>query len=742
MKPQIPNSFDELMRSRYGHFSAAEEAEARDLNALLGRYYGEAPRRKKKKKPSTPAQSLSCDDGEMLPQAASRRNDLAAQYSLGGGLDEEYVLGTLCESQPGRADLPAAGQPPAYTAPSTPTQPAPPLAAASQSMSQVAPASPQDEYNLDVRQPLSTPSAVYTSPPAARPTNPQPAISQAQVSEDDFVNDMKAILSGKKLYDQAQGSAGATSEGGQGAASRAQSTPGADPNSGQAIFDRIAQSMQYANAYDMGTVELNNRFADFDRAYEEQQKARQRPRKPAAAPARPSAPVGSAEFIQDLDAMRQPSAPQAPAPAAPPPPAQPAPSTAMSAPTFSRPFYDTGEHVLTAENEYVDQLLVGKAPGVAFSYGQIVAMGDLFANDKDMMDASVDELQKIKTLIVRSTAYYKGNKTNDALDVGDEDWQGATHERYLKLAEDNYEHFSPNELMKDATALSAEHRHGNNKEEWQFYHRRAIVEMQNESLAPENQNRSFLPVGALIINAFGDHFLTDAFSAGHLINKDVMTAYYLQNFYKGDELNDAGEGFFERVAHKAWGGDVKAKFSQLGKSGALLTFVRWLPFLGDTGSIDTESRFAKVLKGIANKAQAKMANMVVKTLHDRLNKEGIEVTNNAGDGAWILFGDGFMNKLRDGKNLSIIRKAVQQSIANINDPGLLVSNLDFQMYYDRVWKYTPILTSASQAKVIKYIGEYSSPNSTTLEDAAADLIKRKVDLLIKEILKDGALTKL
>src|SRR4029450_10065686 len=96
---------------------------------------------------------------------------------------------------------------------------------------------------------------------------------------------------------------------------------------GQAIFDRIAQSMQYANAYDLGTVELENRFADFDKISDIQQRAPVegkaaappvRSREPASA-----APVGSEDFIQDLDAIRQQQAPVSAPPATPQPPAAP-----------------------------------------------------------------------------------------------------------------------------------------------------------------------------------------------------------------------------------------------------------------------------------------------------------------------------------------------------------------------------------------------------------------------------------
>jgi hypothetical protein len=109
----------------------------------------------------------------------------------------------------------------------------------------------------------------------------------------------------------------------------------------------------------------------------------------------------------------------------------------------SRPFYDTGEHVLAANGQYADMLRVGKGQAVRLSYGQIIAMGDLYDTVDDLLDADPAELNRLKTLIIRSTTYYEGKRANAKLDVSNEEWDDATQGRYLKLAEGNYEHFSP-----------------------------------------------------------------------------------------------------------------------------------------------------------------------------------------------------------------------------------------------------------------------------------------------------------
>jgi len=407
-------------------------------------------------------------------------------------------------------------------------------------------------------------------------------------------------------------------------------------------------------------------------------------------------------------------------------------STADDPTEYSRPLYDTGEHVLTGWDLYTDQLRVGPSPGVMFSYGQIIAMPDLFASVKQMMEADVNELKTLKGLIQRSTNYYRGKmqgKADPSFDVSNDSWEWATHKRYLKLAEDNYEHFSPSPAFKSLPHVSASH--GDNKSAWERHHRLAIEEAQRMLLAPENAKRPVFLERPLIINAFGDHFLTDAFASGHLINKDATIAYFKTNFFSGTSLKSEAKTFFDKVSAKAFTGKVKEKFSKLETED-----FKWFHHLPvGHPDINNADRFAEVLKGIAEQAPEQIGNLAVKGLHDRLNKDGIEVTNNAGDGTWRLFGDGMM----DNKGLGIIRKAVQQSVDNLNDPSIRGSKLDFNAYFSKVWKHIPQLTPVSLQLVERLTGEYTSPTSTTLIDAAAQIITEQVDLLIAKLLEAKAL---
>jgi hypothetical protein len=71
-------------------------------------------------------------------------------------------------------------------------------------------------------------------------------------------------------------------------------------------------------------------------------------------------------------------------------------------------------------------------------------MGDFYADVDDLLKADPAELKELKALIEQDTAYFTNRSAEK---VGTDKWQRVTGKRYLKLADKNYEHFSPNLLF-------------------------------------------------------------------------------------------------------------------------------------------------------------------------------------------------------------------------------------------------------------------------------------------------------
>lgn len=612
--------------------------------------------------------------------------------------------------------VPAVIARPADPAPAPPPPPPPPMAQPLQPSAPTAPAetpSAPPALPPPVAQPMPAPApapapAQPMPAPAPAPVPPTEAVLPASIAgspltDADLANDIRAILSGGPA---------------QAAAAVPMSDPGRpmdSPNT-QEIFDKIRASMAYANSYDLGTHDLR-RFEQFER------NAAGAARVPAPPPAQPM-----------TESMSQPViAPEALSGVALVPGCAGAALTMALAPERSVAMYDTGEHVLSAGDLYPDQLTVGSGAGVAFSYGQLVSMGDFYATVDDLKNAAPAELSALKALITRNTAFYRkpvgSRPKDDPDDISHKSWNDATNKRYLALADDNYAHFSPPDLLGLTDHITTP----TNRSEWEKYHERAIEEM--KALVAAHPNASVAPFGPLATNAFGDHFLTDAFSSGHLVNKEVVITRFRRGFYQGtNTLTSAAKKFLEKLAAAAWAyPTIRETFSplELPTRDASKLWVQW--------NIDTENAFRKLLIQIAEREPSKVQNLVAKTLHDHLNEVGVEVVNDNGDGPWKLKGDYYLGE----PTLTIMRKAVQQSVDNILSPEILVSEADrgplsishHGAQIAKVWKYVPKPTAAGRAQVLKAIDSFTDLNSKTLLTAAAELLERQRKLIADELIE-------
>jgi len=550
--------------------------------------------------------------------------------------------------------------------------------------------------------------------PAPSPP-PGPATQQAAVpasiagsplTDADLAQDIRAILSG-----------GASPSAGSAAPMSDPGPPLPMSEDQHKIFNKIADSLAYSNSFHGGTHKLNTqRFQEFENAAAAARREAPKPAPPMAETT--SRPSIAAEAISGV-ALAPGCAGSA--------------LTMTLAPERSVAMYDTGEHVLSVGDLYPDQLTVGSGAGVAFSYGQLVAMGDFYDTVDDLKNADPAELSKLKALIVRNTAFYRkpvgSRPIDDPDDISHTAWNEATNKRYLTLADANYAHFSPPELLGLTDHITTP----TNRSEWEKCHERAIAEM--KALVAANPNASVAPFGPLATNAFGDHFLTDAFASGHLVNKEVVINRFRRQFYQGtNTLTPAAEKFLGKLAAAAWARQkIRDTFSplELPTRDASKLWIKW--------NIDTENAFRELLVQIAEREPSKVENLVAKTLHDHLNEVGVEVVNDNGDGPWKLKGDYYLGE----PTLSIMRKAVQQSVDNIGSPEILVSEPDrgplsishHGALIAKVWKYAPKPTAAGRAQVLKAIDSFIDLNSQMLLTAAADLLERQRKLIADELVE-------
>jgi GH24 family phage-related lysozyme (muramidase) len=406
--------------------------------------------------------------------------------------------------------------------------------------------------------------------------------------------------------------------------------------------------------------------------------------------------------------------------------------------SYSQPFYDTGEHAILGS--FISAATTGAlsnvheaAPttqydinGVQFTYGQIMTLGDFYDTYNDLARANAAELRRVKTLVERSEQHYTNTILHlgtAAADVSNSDWIGAIGQRYLNLALANNSHFAP----RSGSSTS------NNQSMWQSYHRAAI------EAARRGVSSDDLP-GALKINAFGDHFLTDAFSAGHLFNKEhVMNTFISNVIASNGSVNAAGDRMLERVADGALAVPSIRRKLALYEVTQTHWYVGFVNFNLDT-TVPAKI-FYRVLKGILedtqNGGRQQIANLSAKAAHDYLNhynnNAGVPVRNSKGDPTWNLTGDGTLNQV----NINMIQKAVKQSILNISD-AVTNPSTPLTTYYQRVWDYTPNLSDPTTAGIVNNaITKFTDPNSSDLINAAVSLLEREIDTLLSTLLSRG-----
>ena len=345
--------------------------------------------------------------------------------------------------------------------------------------------------------------------------------------------------------------------------------------------------------------------------------------------------------------------------------------------------------------------------GVVLDYGTVIAMGgDLFRTPEELAGAPADELQAIAGLIAEE------KKTGKP--VSTERWQVATKGRFLDLAARNEAHFAPSN--PDFVAVSGKST-GDHMQSWQDHHRKAI----GAARAGDKDK-------ALLINAFGDHFLTDAFSAGHLFNKrDVMEKFNGQLPTTGEGAKRAftkdSETFFDAIAQAAFVGDVAREFSRYQTAQRKYGF-HW--------AMNSASRFSSLLQGIHLEKPELLESAVAKGVHDKLNSRpgGLPVENALGD-KWSLSGDNTLN----AATLAVAQRAVAQSQQNVIAAFRATSEPDYPGLFKRVWDFTPRPTAESRKELVTMVASGSDVNSSELRTAIVDLIKANYLTIIDELVK-------
>lgn len=202
----------------------------------------------------------------------------------------------------------------------------------------------------------------------------------------------------------------------------------------------------------------------------------------------------------------------------------------------------------------------------------IALMGDFYGTWQELQGAPKQEIDDLlKTMAKERKGGFNANV----------EYENITKGRYTKLARVNTAHFAPK-----------------NREEWKRLHVEAIAKAKKAG-ADKDEN-AFQE--ALLMDAAGGHFLTDAFAAGHLFDT-IKVQVAIQSHLKSNPISP--------------------------QNPEMQTVVSGLEML--------------------NLAPP----LVLKNIHDRMNSEGFEITNPKGM-HWKTFGDNYLKNAQETQRIAAL----------------------------------------------------------------------------------------
>ncbi|MBE7449478.1 MAG: DUF4157 domain-containing protein [Kofleriaceae bacterium] len=222
-----------------------------------------------------------------------------------------------------------------------------------------------------------------------------------------------------------------------------------------------------------------------------------------------------------------------------------------------------------------------------------------------------------------------------------DDVKHSVDEKYLARAAVNDEHFvTPRAVKRDAPATD-DFQLGSAPDTYHGAHERAIYTAYRSALASESVDNG------MIIEAMGQHYLTDAFAAGHLVTPRTTIREHWNGLYPN---------FFAQFKAKVTR-DMATWLGRTAFNGTMFIPEEWL----------REAVQETLEKELAGKPPITIGDMVALTAHDYDNANGMWVTNDVGY-RWFAKGDGHLaDKKPDGAERSHASVALEAVRAGADD---------------------------------------------------------------------------
>jgi hypothetical protein len=289
---------------------------------------------------------------------------------------------------------------------------------------------------------------------------------------------------------------------------------------------------------------------------------------------------------------------------------------------------------------------------VTVSYGDANALLDYYENWQQLKKAPAPEVERLVALFNQERDARAAGKSGpsegdyEAATVGRKSGAGqagAATKTYLELAEENVAHFTPD-----------------NRERYRQEHKEALkrgIDAFNLRAKGKPAEADAAAADAFLVNASADHYLEDAFAAGHLVSKPLIQLATVE-FWRGGIGQAAGDHLKAAAAR-----DQARVWQEIERN--------VLPHRSDAEQfalqhMDRNRAIGRVIDRILDRLQGqpdKIANLGAKLVHDHLNTTGVQVFSEADPTTgWRTFGDNFMAK---GATQAHVVAAVKESVGNV-----------------------------------------------------------------------------
>lgn len=290
--------------------------------------------------------------------------------------------------------------------------------------------------------------------------------------------------------------------------------------------------------------------------------------------------------------------------------------------------------------------------GVELTFGQIVALaGDEFGSEQALANAlkTPDGRAMIRAHLERAGL---PGPAKGSLPVPTAEQKSTASTEYVTLAMDNSTHFAGG-----GTAV----------EEWISHHARAV----DSALQAGLRGDAALLSSANMTEAFGAHFLTDAFSSGHIrVPRQEIIDYYVGTLAPAvydhlvDHLRDhLIDEIYDQVEQQTSWNEAAWVLGPIGGLG-----VR--EYMRGKISDAIDKKLGAAIAGVGGRATAVrylglgLAGLVSGALHDAENRDGLMVISEVHPDPWQAFGDG---KLDDNpKHRQQVEAALAASVADLD----------------------------------------------------------------------------